>query len=318
MPDAPPDVFISYAQEDRALTTELVAGLRAKGFTPWTFEENSGVGQDYLDEGIRAIRRARSFLLVISPTSIGSNEVDLEVKAAHRLQKPIIPLLYGVSPEQFLDQKPSWWAVVGSRVYCEVPSSGVAGVLPAVVRRLEQLEVSPYLPPPEKPVTPPEALEERARVEPPKSAPFKPSPSKALSFPGRLQTRIVSVVLLVTTARDLWYVFKLATRSVHNFDEFLWLTAYLLQTAVGIFALVMARRALRKQPGSIARLTSATLGLALLTAARILLSFALLGSRGLSIVDMIVANLTYPLSLLYSFALLSGLYLWLRRVPQES
>jgi DNA-binding NarL/FixJ family response regulator len=77
-------VFISYSSEDKDVAFGVCKALEAGGVTCWIASRDVMAGRPYSGQISEAIRRARSFVLVLSRKSDQSRQVLREVKrAAH-------------------------------------------------------------------------------------------------------------------------------------------------------------------------------------------------------------------------------------------
>jgi TIR domain-containing protein len=101
------DVFISYATDTKPLAEQLAQALQAQGFYAWV-DFNLRPGQVWQDEVERALERARSFLIVVSPRSRASSWQEAEWRAVlakvwSDSDKRLIPIVVGGSePPPFL------------------------------------------------------------------------------------------------------------------------------------------------------------------------------------------------------------------------
>ncbi len=100
--------FISHVSEDSAIAMQVANALEAKGFSTWYYERDSIPGPAYLAQMGDAIELCQAVVLIISPQSVGSNQVTTEVVRAHEANKAFIPLLYGISHEDFQSGAPVW------------------------------------------------------------------------------------------------------------------------------------------------------------------------------------------------------------------
>ena len=137
------DVFISHVEEDTDLALETARGLEAAGYETWCYERDGYPGPDYLDQVDRAIRESQAVLVVISPDSLGSQQVEDEVKWAREQQKHFVPVLKGISWTEFQSRRPRWRMALGIAAAVRVPTEGVGAILPRVVRGLQELGVKP-------------------------------------------------------------------------------------------------------------------------------------------------------------------------------
>lgn len=146
------DVFLSHVEEDKAVALQLADGLEAAGYSTWCYERDTIPGPSYLLQTSRAIEQSRAVLVLISPDSLGSHQVTSEVVRAHEEVKPFIPLLIGISREEFGARQPEWREAVGSAATLDLPDGRVGAVIPRIVDGLTALGVSPHPggPPPKR------------------------------------------------------------------------------------------------------------------------------------------------------------------------
>src|ERR1035438_9311078 len=101
------DVFISYATDTKPLAEQLTQALQTQGFHAWA-DFNLRPGQVWQDEIERALEDARSFLILVSPTSRAGSWQEVEWRAAlakvwSDSDKRLIPVLVGgTEPPPFL------------------------------------------------------------------------------------------------------------------------------------------------------------------------------------------------------------------------
>lgn len=144
-------IFISHAEEDRAVAAKLAELLSEAGYSTWHYEKDSKLAVSYVDQIVGAVKEAGAFILIVSRDAFRSEDVDREVSRAHQYKKPLIPLLYKVSYEEFDKEKPKWSYYVGDTVTLPI-TKDVSRVAPQVVECLKTLGSVPELPPPSVPV----------------------------------------------------------------------------------------------------------------------------------------------------------------------
>jgi hypothetical protein len=115
--------------------------------------------------------------------------VTSEVVRAHEEVKPFIPLLIGISREEFSVRQPEWREAIGSAATLELPAGGVDAVAPRIVEGLTALGVRPH------PGGAPHAALSYAPAGPAATAPA-PRRRRRLLLAGAL----VAVVLAVVAA----------------------------------------------------------------------------------------------------------------------
>src|SRR5262245_53450805 len=136
-------IFISHAEEDQALALTLSGGLEGAGYTTWYYERDSDPGPQYPLQIVQAIRSCRIFLVVLSPVSLTSVQIDREVFSAFNAGKDFIPVLSGVSQREFEAKRPEWHHLIGGAGSIPVAAAGVPGILPRIVRGLQALGIQP-------------------------------------------------------------------------------------------------------------------------------------------------------------------------------
>lgn len=84
-------IFISYSRRDTEYVSKLAEGLRKQGFDIW-FDKNIKSGSDWDDTIEEQLKLADAIVLVLSKTSVASDNVKDEMSYAMELQTPIIPI----------------------------------------------------------------------------------------------------------------------------------------------------------------------------------------------------------------------------------
>jgi hypothetical protein len=137
------DVFVSHAEEDAEVALEVARGLRAAGYSTWTYEEDSEPGTSYLLNVEEEIERCRAVVLIISPDSLSSDQVTKEVVRAHEGAKVFVPLRRGVSHVEFQQRRKEWRLALGAAVSIDVPPDGAASIAPRIAKGLSKLGILP-------------------------------------------------------------------------------------------------------------------------------------------------------------------------------
>jgi hypothetical protein len=104
------DVFISYGHGDRRFVDRLSRDLRQNGLSVWIDRDEIRVGESLIERIRSGIDNARTFVVVVSRTSVNSPWVRQELDIAmHRQiqgrQLKVLPVLLGRIPE---DELPSF------------------------------------------------------------------------------------------------------------------------------------------------------------------------------------------------------------------
>ncbi|HET6401825.1 MAG TPA: TIR domain-containing protein [Candidatus Kapabacteria bacterium] len=88
-----PHIFISYAKSDRTHALDLAGELRAHGFSVWIDQGSIGGAKNWTTEIVEAIDACSTFLCLLSPHSLASQNVAKELHLASEKQKNILPVL---------------------------------------------------------------------------------------------------------------------------------------------------------------------------------------------------------------------------------
>ena len=135
-------VFISYVEEDSQTAVEIAHGLEAAGYSTWYYERENAPGPSYLEEIYNAILKAQVLLVLVSPRSLESHQITIEVEQAHENAKPFIPVLFDLSHDELIHQ-PRWKMCFGTTKSIELPPEGVSAILSDIVLGLKKLAILP-------------------------------------------------------------------------------------------------------------------------------------------------------------------------------
>ncbi len=84
-------IFISYSRADSDYVSRLVDAFRSKGFDVW-FDKNIRSGNEWDNTIEREIKNADAMVLILSNTSVQSDNVKDEMSYAMQLSKNVIPI----------------------------------------------------------------------------------------------------------------------------------------------------------------------------------------------------------------------------------
>ncbi|MCJ7605601.1 MAG: TIR domain-containing protein, partial [Dehalococcoidales bacterium] len=139
------DVFIAHIVEDADVSLEIALGLEEAGYNTWFYEIDSIPGPSYLLQTGQAVAQSKAVIVVISPNSIGSNQVTKEIVRAHETGKQFVPLLRGITHVEFQNRQPEWREAIGAATSLSIRQEGIAGILPRVIDGLKSLGLLPSL-----------------------------------------------------------------------------------------------------------------------------------------------------------------------------
>jgi tricorn protease-like protein len=150
-------VFISYEKSDKDTAEQIARGLEAVGFTAWCYTRDSLPGVSYLIQTAEAVDQCQAMLLLISPRSILSDQITLEVVRAHEMHKKFVPVLMEIAHEEFQARRKEWRQALGASTSIAIPAEGVSGIIRKLSAGLRALGITPEGGPAAL-VTPPPAL----------------------------------------------------------------------------------------------------------------------------------------------------------------
>src|SRR5919204_2413164 len=139
-------VFISHVEEDAATARELAGGLEEAGYTAWFYERDSLPGPPYVTQILEAIAQSTVMIVLISPATLGSWQVDREIFQAFETEKPMIPLLIGITYQELRNRRREWVLMFGAATSLTIPPDGVSAIMPRLVQGLKGLGVEPAAP----------------------------------------------------------------------------------------------------------------------------------------------------------------------------
>lgn len=137
------DAFISHVQEDAQIAKAVADGLERAGYTTWYYERDTDF-RPFTEQVYEALVKSRVFVLIISKNSIKSHQVTAEVAQAQIQNRIFIPLLYGITWEEFeqLGQR-QWLLAIGAAAALEINLENLPSVLPRIFSGLESMGIFP-------------------------------------------------------------------------------------------------------------------------------------------------------------------------------
>lgn len=90
---ANPEVFVSYASQDRERVLALVSSLRSNAVSLWLDRDRIEGGASWAREIVRAIRACKVLLLMCSDAAMRSRAVAQEIQLAWKYQLAYLPLM---------------------------------------------------------------------------------------------------------------------------------------------------------------------------------------------------------------------------------
>lgn len=140
------DVFLCHVALNSLYIRQLAETLQQHGLKTWYYQRDALPGVSFLRQTTDAIERSRVVVLLISPASLAADEFGLQVRAATERRRPLLPLLQGISAEEFELRQPSWRALLAPAALTDVTGIEKSTGFLRVLQRLEQVGLEPESP----------------------------------------------------------------------------------------------------------------------------------------------------------------------------
>jgi TIR domain len=105
------DVFISYAVEDKEQAWHLAEVFGSMNISYFLSEKNVKPGDNWVEEVKRALRGCKVLYSLVTPSSLGSEWVQIEWNVASFLEKKIVPVLLRVSVSDLPERLRSYQSI---------------------------------------------------------------------------------------------------------------------------------------------------------------------------------------------------------------
>ena len=112
-------VFISHVESDEALARAVADGIESAGtgIRAWFYERDTTGGLSYLIQIGEALDSAAAVVVLITDRALDSTQVTGEVVRAYESGTPFIPVLLGITHEEFRDRQPLWRQALGELAF---------------------------------------------------------------------------------------------------------------------------------------------------------------------------------------------------------
>jgi hypothetical protein len=88
-----PQIFISYSHKDTGFASKVTQNLENEGYDIWLDRMDIQTGSRWDDEVVKGLNASQIFMVLLSNTSVASQNVKDEIGYAIDHNKPIVPLL---------------------------------------------------------------------------------------------------------------------------------------------------------------------------------------------------------------------------------
>ena len=130
------DIYVGYwgdsnyspEKEEHVYIERLIKWLEGQGYTTWCVERDASISVEALPTQIlSAIGHSRVICEIISPRSIRSEQLTVEIRNAYDHNKPVIPILYNIEFRDVQQNTPSLVTLIGPRTYVRSSDCSLLG-----------------------------------------------------------------------------------------------------------------------------------------------------------------------------------------------
>ena len=136
-------IFISHVKENHSAALRIAAELEHAGYSTWYYERDSLPAVPYLIQVGQAIDQAQAVLLLISPDSVRSHQITNEVVRAYERKKYFIPVLLGITHEEFQERQPIMRQCLGAATSISIPEREEPSIFPKLISGIKALGIQP-------------------------------------------------------------------------------------------------------------------------------------------------------------------------------
>jgi serine/threonine protein kinase len=106
--------YIAHVAEESLLARQLGRGLEQKGYASWYYGRDAIPGIPFSNQSSAAMERSQAVALLVSRAAVRAADFRREIEYAHRIARPMLPLLVDISREEFEQVAPAWCRLVGT------------------------------------------------------------------------------------------------------------------------------------------------------------------------------------------------------------
>lgn len=137
------ELHISETSADSLVARRLSLELEKRGFRTWYYQRDALPGIPLSRQVLESLQSTRAALVLISRSSLASLDFAEEVMTAHRLGRSCLPILVGMSLEEFESHQPIWRAALGSSAVIELERDTIEATLDRIEAAVTHLGIKP-------------------------------------------------------------------------------------------------------------------------------------------------------------------------------
>lgn len=137
------NVYICHAGENSFIARQIAQAMQSEGYSCWYYEHDALPGISYVTQTSQAIKAADAVVLLISPDSIISPVVSREIQEAYQCGRRLLPMLLGLSREEFRQRQPDWQPMIGPAAVIDLTATNVSSAVSRLLKTLQLWGIPP-------------------------------------------------------------------------------------------------------------------------------------------------------------------------------
>ncbi|QDU99070.1 protein kinase domain-containing protein [Lignipirellula cremea] len=137
------NLYLCHSGENAALARRLAEAIEKEGYSCWHYTYDALPGISSVAQTSQALRQCDAVVLMISPESMRSADVDREVREAHQQGRHFLPVLLGVTRQEFQQRQPDWQPILGSGAMVDLSAGNAVSVAARLLTTLSHWGIPP-------------------------------------------------------------------------------------------------------------------------------------------------------------------------------
>lgn len=109
-------VYLCHVGDDSLMAASLASSLEQEGFSTWYYQRDAVARLPFLQQAARAVSGCHATILVISAWALRSDDFAAQVSEASQYGRLLIPILSGMTIDEFENHKPAWRPLLGATI----------------------------------------------------------------------------------------------------------------------------------------------------------------------------------------------------------
>lgn len=139
--------YVAHTVDDSLLARQLATQLAEERYATWYCGHDAVPGIPLVTQSREAIQRSQAVIVLISRLALRSGELAREIEQAYQTGVPILPILNGMSSEEFEKSAPAWCRMWGDAVPIEYrqATTSLNGLCERLVAAADSLGIEAHL-----------------------------------------------------------------------------------------------------------------------------------------------------------------------------